>query len=124
MHANSVILPPGKVSRLRAKTAGELVADIVALLELPNGAVISLTEMTDDSPNWSLSVTGMGDNKVHAIIELIAQLVETHPIIDWSGEFERSENRRTIRFGSNGAVDEDEAHMLCPRTNYRNCLRE
>ena len=88
-----------EASPLHVKTAGEFLAETIALVMPPKGGVITLTEMIDDTPNWSLNFSAMGDGRVRLIVELIARLGTEHPIIDWSGEKIRSgSDRRTIHF--------------------------
>ena len=84
---------------LALKTADELLAETVALVMLPTGGVITLTEVVDDTPNWSLNFSAMGDSKVLQIVELIARLETEHPVIDWASEGVRSgTDCRTIHF--------------------------
>lgn len=98
-HTHALEKQRDEASALRAKTAGEFLAETVAFVAPPKGGVITLTEMIDDTPNWSLNFSAMGDSKVQLIVELIAQLGTEHPIIDWSGEGIRSgSDRRTIHF--------------------------
>ena len=89
--------PLAKGPPLAAKTARDVLAEVTAVVMPLTGGSVTLTEMINDSPNWTLHFTGMGDDKVKLIVDLIGQLVSRYPSIDWSGEVvQLATGRRTL----------------------------
>src|SRR5436190_740954 len=88
---------PMEANRRDFQSAKELMAEIVACVSPSDSCVITLSEMIDDTPNWAATFSGMGDDKVQLIVEVIEKLVDSRPLIDWSAEQVQSgTNRRTM----------------------------